>query len=183
MLNKLNIFLPSILAMLAITVAAESKYPVNLKFEPISTCEVSMLLNSHDVPEIIVSSWKTTNETYLSKPPTGMIAKYDLNDDDIEEIFLYLSGQNMCGTGGCHLIIFQFNTNNQILEYRTVRSSSDDILILNSLSNDGYRDIAIRLMAGTNISKAQAYTVYEWKNGDLKQIDKTTLFQQSNNGD
>jgi len=182
MFDKLNIFLPSILAMFAITVAAESKYPVKLKFEQMSTRDVSMLLNNHNVPQIIASSWEAASKTYLSKPPTGKIAKYDLNGDDIEEIFVYLSGQNMCGTGGCHLIIFQYSTENQMLEYKTARSSSDDILILNNLSSDGYHDIAIRLMDGTSMSKAQAYTVYKWKNGDLKQTDKTTLFQRPDNG-
>jgi hypothetical protein len=61
----------------------------------------------------------------------------DLNDDGLEEVFLYLSGHRVCGHGGCHLVIFQFYKENNKLEYQTARSSSDDILILNRRTN-GY---------------------------------------------
>lgn len=175
----LNIFLLIIMATIAATAFAEDKYPVKLKFEKISKSEVSILINSQNVPEIIASSWKEANEKFLSKPPTGKIARYDLNDDDIEEVFLYISGHGMCGSGGCHLIIFQFNTENERLEYKTARSSSDDILILNNLTISGYHNIAIRLMNGISMSKAEAYTLYQWKNGDLEQTDETILFQPS----
>lgn len=175
----LNIFLLIIMTTITITAFAEEKYPVKLKFEKISKHEVSTLLNSQNVPQIIASSWKEANEKFVSKPPTGKIAKYDLNDDAIEEIFLYISGHGMCGSGGCHLIIFQLNPENERLEYKTARSSSDDILILNNLTGNGYHNIAIRLMNGVNMSKAEEYTLYQWKNGDLEQTDEAILFQQS----
>ncbi|MBA3756179.1 MAG: hypothetical protein H0X02_08155 [Nitrosomonas sp.] len=167
------------MAAIAVTVFAEGKNPVKLKFEKIGKHEASTLLESQNVPEIIALSWKEANEKFLSKPPTGKIARYDLNDDDIEEVFLYISGHGMCGSGGCHLLIFQFNTENERLEYKTARSSSDDILILNNLAGSGYHNIAIRLMNGISMSKAEEYTLYQWKNGDLEQTDETILFQQS----
>lgn len=173
----LNIFLLIIMATIAVTSFAEEKFPVKLKFEKIGKHEVSTLLNSQNVPEIIASSWKEANEKFLSKPPTGKIAKYDLNDDEIEEVFLYISGHGMCGSGGCHLIIFQLNTEDGRLEYKTARSSSDDILILNNLTGDGYHNIAIRLMNGISMSKVEEYTLYQWKNGDLEQTDEAILFQ------
>lgn len=172
-------FLLIILATMATTTCAEEKYPAKLKFEEISKHEVSTLLNSQNVPEIIASNWKEANEKFLSKPPRGKIAKYDLNDDDMEEVFLYIYGQGMCGSGGCHLIIFQFNTENERLEYKTARSGSDDILILNGLTDSGYHNIAIKLMDGITMSRAKAYILYQWQNGDLVQTDETLLFQQS----
>ncbi len=175
----LNIFFLITMAAIAVTVFAEGKNPVKLKFEKIGKHEASTLLESQNVPEIIALSWKEANEKFLSKPPTGKIARYDLNDDDIEEVFLYISGHGMCGSGGCHLLIFQFNTENERLEYKTARSSSDDILILNNLAGSGYHNIAIRLMNGISMSKAEEYTLYQWKNGDLEQTDETILFQQS----
>ncbi len=175
--KPLSIFLLIVTALIAASIFAETKYPVKLKFEQVSTHAVDALLNSQNVPEIIVSSWKAAHEKFLSEPPTGKIAHYDLNDDDREEVFLYLSGHGMCGNGGCHLIIFQFNKDNEKLEYKTARSSSDDILILNNSTNNGYHNLAIRLMNGVSMSKAAAYSLYRWRNGDLEQTHETLLFQ------
>lgn len=172
-----SVFLLIVTALIAASIFAETNYPVKLKFEQVRIHEVDALLSSQNVPEIIVSSWKTAHEKFLSEPPTGKIARYDLNDDAIEEVFLYLSGHGMCGNGGCHLIIFQFNKDNETLEYKTARSSSDDILILNNSTNNGYHNLAIRLTNGATRSKTAAYTLYRWKNGDLEQTHETLLFQ------
>ena len=130
MFKILNILLLIITATIGHTAFAEEKYPAKLKFEKISKPEVSMLLNYQSVPKIIASSWHKANEKTFSSPPEGKIAKYDLNHDGLDEVFLYLSGHGMCGHGGCRLVIFQFNKKNNTLAYKTVRSSSDDILIL-----------------------------------------------------
>lgn len=177
MLKALNILLYVVIASMGGTVFAEERLPVKLKFTEINRQEVSALLNNQSVPKIITLTWNEASEKFLSRPPGGRIATYDLNDDGIEELFLYTSGYGMCGSGGCHLIIFQFNKKNKIFEYKTVSSSSDDILILNSLTG-GYHNLAIRLMDGTSMTKAQEYTLYLWKeNGDLVQTDETMIFQ------
>ncbi|MDP1559376.1 MAG: hypothetical protein Q8K59_10650 [Nitrosomonas sp.] len=166
------------MATIATPAFAQANYPVKLKFEEISRQQVNTLLSRQNVPKIIALSWNEANEKFLTSPPSGVIARYDLNDNGREEVFLYTSGNGMCGSGGCHLIIFQFNKENEALEYKTTRSSSADILILNSLTS-GFHNIAIRLMEGTNKSKTDEYTVYQWKNGDLAQTGETIIFQPS----
>jgi hypothetical protein len=178
MLKALNIFLLFIITTQAITTFAEANYPVKLEFEKISQQVVNTLLSNQSVPKIIASSWNKANEKFLASPPSGKIARYDLNDDGLEEVFLYLSGDGLCGRGGCHLIIFQFNKENNRLAYKTAHSSSDDILIVNRLTNSGYHNLAIKLMDGISMSKAKEYTLHQWKDGNLKQTSETISFQQ-----
>lgn len=174
--NVLSILLLTIIATIIAPVTfAQEKYPVKLRFEHISQQAVSELLNDQSVPNIIVSSWDKANKKYLVTPPSGEIAKYDLNDDGIAEVFLYLSGHGLCGSGGCHLVIFQFNEKSKRLAYKTTRSSSNDILILGSMTH-GYHNLAIRLMDGISKTRAEAYTLYQWKNANLEQTDETILF-------
>lgn len=175
-LKVLSIPFYIVIASMATTAFAEEKLPVKLKFTEINRQAVSALLNIQNVPRIITLTWNKANQKFLSRPPRGTIANYDLDDDGIEEIFLYTSGYGMCGSAGCHLIIFQLNKENKKLEYRTVHSGSDDILILSSMTN-GYHDLAIKLMDGTSMTKAKAYTLHLWKNnGDLMQTDETMTF-------
>lgn len=175
-LEILNLFLLIAIATVAPTVFAEAKYPVKLEFETTGQQAVSTLLNGPSVPSIIASSWNKANEKFSAKPPSGKIAQYDLNGDGAAEVFLYLSGHGLCGSGGCHLIIFQFNKENKKLAYKTARSSSDDILILGSVTS-GHHNLAIRLMDGVSMIRAEAYTLYQWRNADLEQTDETILFQ------
>ena len=152
-------------------VFAENKYPVKLRFEHINKTTVSTLLQHANTPEIITHYWQNAHEKFHSNPPEGKIAIYDLNGDGTEEILLYLSGQSLCGQGGCHLIIFQYNGKAQRFEYLTARSSSDDILILCNIA-DGRHNIAIRLMDSAIHTKNKEYTVYHWKNNNLQQTTR-----------
>ncbi|SFK60772.1 hypothetical protein SAMN05216302_101067 [Nitrosomonas aestuarii] len=181
-----NILLLIVITTIAATVYAEKKDPVKLKFEQLSKQAVDSLLNAHGTPGIITSSWKKAHDKFPSKLPKGEIAKYDLNDDGIDEVFLYLSGSGLCGSAGCHLIIFQHNATLKRLAYKTARSGTNDIFILEGLS-DGHRNIAIRLTHyekdntieknGSNLSDVKKYTLYYWKNGNLRQTNQTILLQ------
>lgn len=161
-----------VIATQAAMVFAEDICPVKLRFEKASHSLASTLLNDQSVPAIIASSWREANEKFASEPPQASIARYDLNGDGWKELLLYLSGRGMCGRGGCHLIIFAFNPSKHKLEYQTVHSSSDDILLLNHQS-DGYHHLAIRLMDGISLIRAEHYTLYRWQGGDLTQTGET----------
>lgn len=170
-----RIFFTFPIIYIAISVAmafTQEKYPVKLRFENITRQQVSVLLNKPGVPAIIASSWLAANEKYYAKPPEGKIAKYDLNQDGTEEMILYLSGAGMCGRGGCHLIFFQFDPENERFVYKTARSGSADILIVDTLSSNGYHNIAIRPMDSMTSSIAKDYVLYRWEKDDLKQTDK-----------
>jgi hypothetical protein len=184
----LSTVLHFILFTIAVTAAAHDRLPVKLTFEQAGKQAITALLNNPGTPEIIVENWQAAHEKFDSAPPTGKIAKYDLNGDETEEVFLYLSGHGLCGRGGCHLIIFKFDVSTQRFEYKTVRSSSDDILVLDS-QTEGYQNLAIRLtgdasrrekgvkMNSENLSGKGKYTFYFWKDGNLVQTDKTIYFQ------
>ncbi len=150
---------------------AQEKYPIKLRFENITRQQVSVLLNTPGIPAIIASSWHAAHEKFYAKPPEGKIAKYDLNQDGTEEMILYLSGAGMCGRGGCHLIFFQFDPENERFTYKTARSGSADILILDTLSSNRYHNIAIRPMNSMTSSMAKDYVLYRWEKDDLKQTD------------
>lgn len=169
-------FLSIMMAMLVATAFAQAKYPVKLKFESITSQQVSALLNKPDVPSIIASSWQAAHEKF-SKPPEGKIANYDLNQDGTEEMILYLSGAGMCGRGGCHLIFFQFDPENERFVYKTARSGSADILILDTLNSNGYHSIAIRPMDSMPSSMAKDYVLYRWEKDNLKQTGEIIQLQ------
>ncbi len=176
-MKQFNILLLITITTISATVYAEKKDPVKLKFEQISKQAVDSLLNVHGTPRIITSSWKKAHDQFPSKLPKGEIAKYDLNDDGIDEVFLYLSGSGLCGSAGCHLIIFQHNSALKRLAYKTARSGTNDIFILDGLA-DGHRNIAIRLTNNDrNFSGMKEYTLYYWKKGNLRQTDRTILLQ------
>lgn len=164
------------LALLATTTMAlaEDQYPIKLKFEHIDKYTVSALLHHSNTPKIITHYWQNAHEKFHLTPPEGKIATYDLNGNDIDEILLYLSGQGLCGRGGCHLIIFQYNGKTHRYEYLTARSSSDDILILRDFT-DGRHNIAIRLIDGKTHTQDKEYTVYRWKNDNLQQTTQTLI--------
>ena len=170
-------FLLLITAMLATPAWAQEKCLVKLEFENITHEQVSALINETGVPAIVAASWQSALNKFPTKPPKGKIAKYDLNGDGIEETILYLSGTGMCGQGGCHLIFFQLDPENEKLAYQTARSGSADILILDDRSNNGFHNIAIKPRDKTGLPTANEYTRYRWKNGDLKQTDEIIRFQ------
>ncbi|GJL75131.1 hypothetical protein [Nitrosomonas sp.] len=177
-----------VITVIAATVYAEKKDPVKLKFEQLSKQAADLLLNAPGTPGIITSSWKKAHDQFPSKLSESKIAKYDLNGDGTDEVFLYLSGSGLCGSAGCHLIIFQHNAALKRLEYKTARSGTDDIFILDGLT-DGHRNIAIRLTNnernsgnsleknGRNLSGMKEYTLYYWKKGNLRQTGQTILLQ------
>lgn len=165
------------MAMYVAMAFAQAKYPVKLRFENITHQQVSMLLNKPGVPAIIASSWQAAHEKFYEKPPEGKIANYDLNQDGTEEMILYLSGGGMCSRGGCHLIFFQFDPENERLGYKTARSGSADILILDTLSSNGYHNIAISPMDSMTSSMYKDYVLYRWEKDDLKQTDEIIRYQ------
>lgn len=187
-----NIFLHAMLLLFllipAVTAYAQGKYPVKLTFGQADKQAVRALLNTPGTPGIIAHIWQKAHAEFHAEPPAGKIAKYDLNGDGVDEVFLYLYGHGFCGRGGCHLIIFQFNGVAQKLEYKTARSSSDDILIVNSRTEE-HHNLAIRLPGGGknrekdvkgdsgNFPGEEDYTLYDWQDGNLIQTDKTILFQ------
>lgn len=72
--------------------------------------------------------------------------KVDLNDDGISEIFAFLVGPFVCGTGGCSAVIFKQENG----EYKLLSRFSlvrNPIIISNKKTN-GYRDIIMKVSGG-----------------------------------
>lgn len=72
--------------------------------------------------------------------------KVDLNDDGNPEIFVYLVGSSVCGTGGCSGAIF----NQEGEEYKLLSRFSlvrNPVIISNTKTN-GYRDIIMHVSGG-----------------------------------
>lgn len=146
-----------------------------LAFEEITKKSVDLLISVQSIPKQTLESWIIANRISANKnilpAPKGEMSKYDLDDDGIEEVFLYLSGFGMCGRGGCKLIILQRDGRHNGLEYKTKLTASNDILIL-SKTTDGYHNIAIRTMDGIQMTISEQYTLFRWKGGVLNQTDK-----------
>lgn len=72
--------------------------------------------------------------------------KVDLNDDGISEIFAFVVGSFVCGTGGCSAVIFKHENG----EYKLLSRFSlvrNPIIISNKKTN-GYRDIIMKVSGG-----------------------------------
>ncbi|MCB1986034.1 MAG: hypothetical protein H6936_01500 [Burkholderiales bacterium] len=169
-----------LLLITSTAIFAKDQYPVKLKLERIDKSTVSALLHHSNTPEIITYNWQKAHEKFHSGSLIDKIATYDLNDDGIDEILLYLSGQSLCGRGGCHLVVFQYNDKTHRFEYLTARSSSDDILILRTMT-DGRHNIAVRLMDGITHTKDKKYTVFHWENGNLHRTNQKLIIQRLDN--
>lgn len=81
----------------------------------------------------------------------------DLNDDGRNEIFVYLLGPFVCGTGGCSAAIFEKIDNEYVILSR-FSLVNNPILISKNTSN-GYRDI-IMYVAGGGIESFYARLKY-----------------------
>lgn len=86
--------------------------------------------------------------------------KIDLNGDGIPEVFVYLVGPYVCGTGGCSGVIFKQENG----EYKVLSRFSlvrNPVIISNTKTN-GYRDI-IMYVAGGGIKSFFARVRYDGK--------------------
>lgn len=84
--------------------------------------------------------------------------KVDLNEDGIPEVFVFLVGPFVCGTGGCSGVIFKVENG----EYKTLSRFSlvrNPVIISNSKTN-GYKDI-IMYVAGGGIESFFAELKYD----------------------
>jgi len=84
--------------------------------------------------------------------------KIDLNGDGIPEVFVYLVGPYVCGTGGCSGVIFkQENGEYKVLSrFSLVRNP----VIISNTKTKGYRDI-IMYVAGGGIENFYALVKYD----------------------
>jgi len=86
--------------------------------------------------------------------------KIDLNGDGIPEVFVYLVGPYVCGTGGCSGVIFKQENG----EYKVLSRFSlvrNPVIISNTKTN-GYRDI-IMYVSGGGIKSFFARVRYDGK--------------------
>jgi len=82
----------------------------------------------------------------------------DLNEDGIPEVFVFLMGPFVCGTGGCSAVILKVENG----EYKTLSRFSlvrNPVIISNSKTN-GYKDI-IMYVAGGGIESFFAELKYD----------------------
>lgn len=72
--------------------------------------------------------------------------KVDLNGDGIDEIFVYLVGPSMCGTGGCSGAVFKQGGQ----EYSLLSKFSlvNNPVIISNSKTKGYRDIVMNVYGG-----------------------------------
>lgn len=72
--------------------------------------------------------------------------KVDLNEDGKPEIFAYLVGSPVCGTGGCSAVIFK-QENEQYTVLSKFTLVNNPVIISNSKTK-GYRDIIMHVSGG-----------------------------------
>ncbi len=100
-----------------------------------------------------------TVETYLRSlypDADGLAYAYgtaDLNDDEREEYFVYLSGQSVCGTDGCNLLVLEPAGDG----FRKIGSLAAVNLPVGTLatSSQGYRDIGVTVGGGLETGVAK----------------------------
>ncbi|MDV3427899.1 MAG: tetratricopeptide repeat protein [Bacillota bacterium] len=83
--------------------------------------------------------------------------KVDLNEDGIPEVFVFLTGPFVCGTGGCSGAVFKQEDD----EYKLLSSFSlvrNPVIISNTKTN-GYRDI-IMYVSGGGVESFYAWVKY-----------------------
>lgn len=75
-----------------------------------------------------------------------LYARVDLNDDDIEEVIVYLLGSFFCGTGGCNLLILSEAEEG----YRVVNSfpTSDLPLVAVRERSNGWNSLVLKVSGG-----------------------------------
>jgi len=84
--------------------------------------------------------------------------KVDLNEDGKPEIFAYLVGSPVCGTGGCSAVIFK-QENEQYTVLSKFTLVNNPVIISNSKTK-GYRDI-IMYVSGGGIESFSALIRYD----------------------
>jgi len=84
--------------------------------------------------------------------------KVDLNEDGNPEVFVYLVGSPVCGTGGCSAAIFK-QVNEEYILLSKFTLVNNPVIINNSKTN-GYRDI-IMYVSGGGIESFFAWVKYD----------------------
>jgi tetratricopeptide (TPR) repeat protein len=86
--------------------------------------------------------------------------KVDLNEDRIPEVFVYLVGPFVCGTGGCSGVIFKQENG----EYKVLSRFSlvNTPVIISNTKTNGYRDL-IMYVSGGGIKSFFARVKYDGK--------------------
>lgn len=89
------------------SVKETTKYPVHFRLEYLPIDDVRRLLPGIDLPERYNSENADGSKSEESFSIDYAIGQYDLDEDGKPEIFLYISGINLCGSLGCNLQIYQ----------------------------------------------------------------------------
>ncbi|MTI69269.1 MAG: hypothetical protein FH751_03295 [Firmicutes bacterium] len=72
--------------------------------------------------------------------------KVDLNDDGVYEIFVYLVGFPVCGTGGCSAAIFKQENNDYVLLSKF--SLVNNPIVISDTKTNGFKDIIMYVSGG-----------------------------------
>lgn len=98
----------------------------------------------HNLEMAILSASPDYTQTIVDIQGSAGKARYvydrvDLNDDGLDEVFVYLMGSFFCGTGGCDLLLFTDTKNGYSLinEFSTVRIP---VIVSNEKTN-GWKNI------------------------------------------
>jgi len=72
--------------------------------------------------------------------------KVDLNGDGTPELLVYLRGREVCGTGGCNLMVFQFNRSS----YRLISdiTLANNPIIVSGRRTRGWSDLLVYVVGG-----------------------------------
>lgn len=76
--------------------------------------------------------------------------RVDLNDDNTPEVLVYISGRSICGTSGCHALLFRKVKGKYelITHFGPARNS----IIVSQTKTNGWRDLIFYNVGGGNMS-------------------------------
>ncbi len=103
--------------------------------------------------------WRAYRE---DEPPirlTYLVAAADLNDDDADELLVYLNSDGFCGSGGCTLLILTPRGNS----YRVITRATIVRLPVRALDtrSNGWRNLAVRVQGGGILEGYEAELRYD----------------------
>lgn len=140
-----------------------------LSFLPLTSLAANIPSNAHllefreaspdtsDIEERAVYKREFDKSRDLPDKPTISIGRYDLNDDGIADLFVYLVGKVICGASACPMQILLVHKDHSTTPILSV-SSQSEVYVLDSSTN-GFHDIAF---PNSNPSGPTFFTVWKW---------------------
>ncbi len=149
MKKRFSIVVILIMALLSIQLISVNYFHGTVYANPYEICLSSLENIPSEIKKDILLEQAIINEFHLEEYDDNIryyYNKVDLNDDGNPEIFVYLVGSSVCGTGGCSGAIFK----QEDKEYKLLSRFSlvrNPVIISNTKTN-GYRDIIMHISGG-----------------------------------